>query len=101
MKTNAILSVSLAAFLGLGAILPAAAATTTSTTTSNTTAPQASASAKATAKAQHYYVSLKAKGPGCEVVEVKPSTKLMVGKHVYKTEADADKALKGAKACRA
>lgn len=102
MKTNAILTFGLAAFMGLCAVLPAAAATASSTTAATTTAStQAAVPAKATTKVTHYYVALKAKGPGCEVVEAKPSTKLMVGKHVYKTEADAETALKGAKACRA
>ena len=49
----------------------------------------------------HYYISLKAKGPGCDVVTVKPTSKLMVGKHSFKTEADAKKALAADKACKA
>ena len=48
-----------------------------------------------------FYVSLKAKGPGCEVVSMKPTTKMMVGKHSFKTEADATKAMASDKACKA
>lgn len=87
MKSSIALSFGLAALVGLGAVLPAAAATTASSTTA--------------AKPTHYYVALKAKGPGCEVVSMKPSTKLMVGKHSFKTEADASKAMAGDKACKA
>lgn len=97
MKTTAILSLGLAAFMGLGAVLPAAAATSAYSTAPAT---QAAAPAKAVVKHTHYFVALKAKGPGCEIVEVKPATKLMVGKHYFKTEAGAEKALKDAKACR-
>lgn len=86
MKSSIALSFGLAALVGLGAVLPAAAATT---------------AASGTAKPAHYYVALKAKGPGCEVVSVKPTTKLMVGKHSFKTEADASKAMAGDKACKA
>lgn len=82
MKTNIALSLGLATLLGLGAIVPASAATTA-------------------AKPTHYYVALKAKGPGCEVVAVKPTSKLMVGKHSFKTEADASKAMAADKACKA
>lgn len=96
MKTNTALSLGLAMFMSLGAILPATAATTVPAKTK----PAATAQASQT-KPVHYYVSLKAKGAGCEVVEVKPSTKLLVGKHSYKTEADATKALNSAKACKA
>lgn len=96
MKTNLALSLGLAALVGLGAVLPAAAATSTTTTK-----PAATAAAPAPAKVTHYYVALKSKGPGCEVVEMKPASKLMVGKHVYKTEADASKALAASKACKA
>lgn len=90
MKIQSAASLGLAMLVSLGAILPAAAATTTKPAT--TTAPS---------KPTHYFVSLKAKGPGCEVVSVKPETKMLVGKHYYKTEADASKALAAAKACKA
>lgn len=86
MKTNIALSLGLALAVSLGAILPAAAATT-------------AAKPATTAKPTHYYISLKEKGTGCEVVSVKPSTKMMVGKHSFKTESDAETALKDAKAC--
>lgn len=94
MKIHSAASLGLAMLVSLGAILPAAAATTTkpATTAASTTAPS---------KPTHYFVSLKAKGPGCEVVEVKPETKMLVGKHYYKTEADASKAMAAAKACKA
>lgn len=85
MKSNTVLSLGLALAVSLSAILPAAAATTKPATTPKVT---------------HYYISLKAKGTGCEVVEVKPSTKMMVGKHSFKTQADAETALKDAKACK-
>ncbi|PZF76681.1 hypothetical protein DK847_12885 [Aestuariivirga litoralis] len=88
MKSTLALSLGLAVILGLGAALPVSAATTTATSA-------------AAAKPTHYYVSLKAKGPGCEVVAMKPTTKLMVGKHSFKTEADASKAMAGDKACKA
>ena len=91
MKSNIALSLGLAALVGLGAVLPAAAATTAKPAATATTA----------AKPTHFYVSLKAKGPGCEVVAVKPTTKMMVGKHAFKTEADASKAMASDKACKA
>lgn len=94
MKSSIALSLGLAAIVGLGAIIPASAATTT-------TAATPAATASTAAKPTHYYVSLKAKGPGCEVVSVKPTTKLMVGKHSFKTEADASKAMAGDKVCKA
>ncbi len=92
MKSTIALSLGLAALVGLGAALPATAATKPAATT---------AAAATTAKPIHYYVSLKAKGPGCEVVAMKPASKLMVGKHAFKTEADASKAMAGDKACKA
>lgn len=96
MKTNTLLSLGLAAALGFAAVLPAAAGTTAATTTTAATAASTSA-----AKPTHFYIALKAKGPGCEVVEAKPTAKMMVGHHSYKTEADASKALASAKACKA
>ena len=93
MNTKLALSFGLAALVGLGAALPATAGTTTK--------PAATTAATAPAKPTHYYVALKAKGPGCEVVSMKPSNKLMVGKHSFKTEADASKAMAGDKACKA
>lgn len=87
MKSNTALSLGIALAVSLGAILPATAATT---------AKPASSAPKVT----HYYISLKAKGTGCEVVDVKPSTKMLVGKHSYKTEQDAQEALKDARACK-
>jgi hypothetical protein len=97
MKSNLALSLGLAALVGLGAVLPASAATSTATST----AAKPAATATAAAKPTHYYVALKAKGPGCEVVAMKPTSKLMVGKHSFKTEADASKAMAGDKACKA
>ncbi|MEI8180720.1 hypothetical protein [Aestuariivirga sp.] len=95
MKSNIALSLGLAALVGLGAALPAAAATTAAK-------PAATTAAAATpSKPTHYFIALKAKGPGCEVVSVKPTTKLMVGKHSFKTEADASKALASDKVCKA
>ena len=95
MKSTLALSLGLVAVVGLGATLPASAATTPAK-------PAATTAATATpAKPTHYYVALKAKGPGCEVVSMKPTSKLMVGKHSFKTEADASKALAGDKACKA
>jgi hypothetical protein len=95
MKSNIALSLGLAALVSLGAILPAAAQTTTAK-------PAATATTTAAAPAmKKFYVSLKAKGPGCEVVSVKPTTKMMVGKHSFKTEADATKAMASDKACKA
>jgi hypothetical protein len=88
MKTNLVLSLGLAALVGLGAVLPAAAQTTTAK-------PAATATA-----AKKFYVSLKAGGKGCEVVSVKPTAKMMVGKHSYKTEADATKAMANDKVCK-
>ena len=85
MKSTLVVSLGVAALIGLGAALPASAATSTTST----------------AKPTHYYVALKAKGPGCEVVSMKPASKLMVGKHSFKTEADASKAMAGDKACKA
>lgn len=93
MKSNVVLSLGLAALVGLGAVLPAAAQTTT--------AKPATTTAAAPAAAKKFYVSLKSGGKGCEVVSVKPSSKLMVGKHSFKTEADASKALAADKACKA
>ena len=96
MKSNIALSLGLAALVSLGAILPAAAQTAT------TAAKPAAAAATTAAKpVTHYYVALKAKGPGCEVVKVKPTAKLMVGKHSFKSEADATKAMAADKACKA
>jgi hypothetical protein len=94
MKSNIALSLGLAALVSLGAILPAAAQTTTAK-------PAATATTAAAPAAKKFYVSLKAKGPGCEVVSVKPTTKMMVGKHSFKTEADATKAMASDKACKA
>ena len=85
MKSTLVLSLGVAALVGLGAALPASAATSTTSA----------------AKPTHFYVALKAKGPGCEVVSMKPTSKLMVGKHSFKTEADASKAMAGDKACKA
>ncbi|MEJ1937979.1 hypothetical protein WDZ92_47915 [Nostoc sp. NIES-2111] len=93
MKPNIALPLGLAALVGLGAVLPAAAQTTTAKPATTTTA-----SAPA---AKKFYVSLKSGAKGCEVVSVKPSSKLMVGKHSFKTEADASKALAADKACKA
>lgn len=102
MKTNFALSLGFAALVGIAAALPASAATTSATSTATTAAkPATTAAAPSSAKTMHYYVALKAKGPGCEVVEAKPTTKLMVGKHSYKSEADASKAMSAAKACKA
>jgi len=95
MKSNIALSLGLAALVGLGAVLPAAAATTPAKPAATT------AAATAPAKPIHYYIALKAKGPGCEVVAMKPATKLMVGKHAFKTEADASKAMASDKVCKA
>lgn len=101
MKSNIALSLGLAAILGLAAALPASAGTTAATSTT-AAKPAATAAAAATpAKPTHFYVALKAKGPGCEVVSMKPTSKLMVGKHSFKTEADASKAMAGDKACKA
>ena len=100
MKSNIALSLGLAALVSLGAILPAAAQTTTAkpaATAATAAAPAATAAAPAMKK---FYVSLKAKGPGCEVVSMKPTTKMMVGKHSFKTEADATKAMASDKACK-
>ena len=95
MKSNIALALGLAALVSLGAILPAAAQTTTAK-------PAATATATAAAHAtKKFYVSLKAKGPGCEVVSMKPATKMMVGKHSFKTEADAAKAMASDKVCKA
>ena len=99
MKTNFALSLGFAALVGIAAAMPASAATTT--TTSTAAKPAATATTTAAAKPTHYYVALKAKGPGCEVVEAKPTTKLMVGKSSYKSESDANKALAASKACKA
>jgi hypothetical protein len=100
MKTNTILSLGLAMFMGAASILPAAAATTAAPAKpAAATAPTTAKSAMS--KSSHFYVSLKQKGAGCEIVEVKPTTKLMVGKHSYKSEADAHKAMAAAKACKA
>lgn len=93
MKSNVVLSLGLAALVGLGAVLPAAAQTTT--------AKPATTTAAAPAAAKKFYVSLKSGGKGCEVVSVKPASKMMVGKHSFKTEADASKALAADKACKA
>jgi len=95
MKSNLVLSLGLATLLGLGAVLPAAAQTAT------TAKPAATTAAAAPAAAKKFYVSLKSGAKGCEVVSVKPSSKLMVGKHSFKTEADASKALAADKACKA
>lgn len=97
MNTKLVLSLGLAALVGLGAALPATAGTTAKPATAATTTAAATTPAKST----HYYVALKAKGPGCEVVSMKPSGKLMVGKHSFKTESDASKALASDKACKA
>ena len=97
MKSNIALSLGLAAILGLAVAMPASAQTAT-------TAPATAAKPAATAAMKpmtHYYISLKAKGPGCDVVTVKPTSKLMVGKHSFKTEADAKKALAADKAFKA
>ncbi|MFO1131017.1 MAG: hypothetical protein U1E16_03225 [Hyphomicrobiales bacterium] len=93
MKSNLALSLGLAALVGLGAVLPAAAQTTT--------AKPATTAAAAPAAAKKFYVSLKSGSKGCEVVSVKPTSKMMVGKHSFKTEADASKALAADKACKA
>ena len=99
MKSNIALSLGLAAILGLAVAMPASAQTAT---TAPATAAKPAAAATAAAKPMtHYYISLKAKGPGCDVVTVKPTSKLMVGKHSFKTEADAKKALAADKACKA
>lgn len=95
MKSSTALSLGLAALVGLGTVLPATAATSTAAK------PAAATAATAPAKPTHYYVALKAKGPGCEVVAMKPASKLMVGKHSFRTEADASKAMAGDKACKA
>jgi len=94
MKSNIAFSLGLAALVSLGAILPAAAQTTTAK-------PAATAATAAAPAMKKFYVSLKAKGPGCEVVSMKPTTKMMVGKHSFKTEADATKAMASDKACKA
>ena len=94
MKSNITLSLGLAALIGLGAVLPAAAQTTAAKPA--TTA----ATAAAPAAAKQYFVSLKSGGKGCEVVSAKPSSKMMVGKHSFKTEADATKAMAGDKVCK-
>jgi hypothetical protein len=94
MKSNFALSLGLAALVGLGAVLPAAAQTSTAK-------PAATTTAAAPAAAKKFYVSLKSTGKGCEVVSVKPTGKLMVGRHSFKTEADASKALASDKACKA
>ncbi len=44
---------------------------------------------------------MKSGGKGCEVVSMKPYSKMMVGKHSFKSEADASKAMAGDKACKA
>ena len=93
MKSNIAFSLGLAALVSLGAILPAAAQTTTAK-------PAATAATAAAPAMKKFYVSLKAKGPGCEVVSMKPTTKMMVGKHSFKTEADATKAMASDKACK-
>ena len=95
MKSTLALSLGISALVALGAALPAGAATTAAK-------PAAATAAAATpVKPTHYYVALKAKGPGCEVVSMKPANKLAVGKHSFKTEADASKAMTGDKACKA
>ena len=94
MKSTLALSLGLSALVALGAALPANAASATKPATTT-------AAAATTAKPTHYYVALKAKGPGCEIVAMKPTSKLMVGKHSFKTEADASKAMSGDKACKA
>ncbi len=98
MKSNIALSLGLAALVGLAAAMPASAQTATAPATAAKPAATATAPAK---PVTHYYVALKAKGPGCEVVTVKPTTKLMVGKHSFKTQADANKAMAADKACKA
>jgi len=98
MKSNIALSLGLAALVGLAAAMPASAQTATAPATAAKPAATATAPMK---PATHYYVALKAKGPGCEVVTVKPTTKLMVGKHSFKTQADATKAMAADKACKA
>lgn len=94
MKSNIALSLGVAALVALAAAMPASAQTAT-------TAPAKPAATAPAKPVTHYYVALKAKGPGCEVVTVKPTAKLMVGKHSYKTQADATKAMAADKACKA
>lgn len=101
MKSNIALSLGLAAILGLAAAMPASAGTTAAATTAATTAAKPAAAAATPAKPTHFYVALKAKGPGCEVVSAKPAAKMMVGKHAFKTEADASKAMAADKVCKA
>ena len=95
MKITSATPIALAMLVSLGAILPAGAATTAP----YTTAPAATTTAKT--KHTAYYIARKATGLGCEVVHVKPATKMRIGKHSYKTESAAAKAMASEKACKA
>lgn len=52
--------------------------------------------------ATEYYVAQKAGAKGCEVTTTKPDgkTMMMVGKDMYKTDADAKKAMAAAAECK-
>ena len=52
--------------------------------------------------ATDYYVAHKAAGKGCEVTTTKPDgkTMMMVGKDIYKSDADAKKAMGAAAECK-
>lgn len=92
MTTNKILS------LGFGIALAAAAALPAAASTAHTTA-----TAPATAKQHHtyFYVSRNAHGKGCEIVNHRPTSKMMVGKYYYSTHKGASAELKANKICRA
>lgn len=94
MTTNKILTLGLGLAMLAAAALPAAAATAPAHTT---------ATAAATAKHHHtyFYVSRNPHGKGCEIVNHRPTSKLMVGKYYYSTHKGAAAELKASKVCRA
>lgn len=92
MTTNKILSLGFGIALAAVAALPAAASTAHTTAT-----------APATAKQHHtyFYVSRNAHGKGCEIVNHRPTSKMMVGKYYYSTHKGASAEVKANKICSA
>ena len=68
-----------------------------------TAAGEVIATAAATAKTHHvyYYVSRNPHGKGCEIVNHRPGSKLMVGKYYYATHKGAAAEMKASKICHA
>ena len=94
MKTTSILCLGFGILLSAAAVLPAAAATKPASQTASTSS---------TAKQHHvhYYVSRKPHGTGCEIVNHRPASKMMVGKYYYGTHKNAVSAMKANNVCHA